>query len=236
MQAWYTRHPQWFAAELAALHRNYPKFVLDEGSLLDGLVSIYGELVIRPAGGAKRFPVRVDFPSNSPYAFPVVTPIECMPTFNGSNAALAYPQPQMFDHRHQMPSGSLCLFQYETRTAEGGEAISVVDVLRRAEAWFLGHTTGRWPPDSKEAELEPHFLRTKHGIILSRTFYSDRLSGQGEFFAVADIHRFYVGRSQEEPPLIATAATVSALVDEVIDTRNDLIVSVQSPGKGFGQG
>lgn len=223
MHAWYTRHPQWFAAELAALKRNYPKFVLDEGSLLNGHVSVYGELVIRPQGGAKRFPVRVDFPSNSPYAFPVVTPIESMPTFDGSNAVTSIPNAQMFDHRHQMPSGSLCLFQYESRTPEGGEAISVVDVLKRAEAWFLGHTTGRWPPDSKEAELEPHFPRTRRGIILSKTFYSERLNGQGEFFAVVDIHRVYVGRSQEEPPLIATAATVSAIVDEVIDARNDLV-------------
>ncbi len=84
-------------------------------------------------------------------------------------------------------------------------------------------TTGRWPPDSKEAELEPHFQRTRQGIILSKTFYSERLNGQGEVFAIADIHRFYVGRSQEEPPLIATAATVSAIVDEVIDARNDLV-------------
>ncbi len=222
MHAWYTRHPQWFAAELAALRRSYPKFVLDEGSLLDGHVSIYGELVIRPRGGAKRFAVRVDFPSNSPYAFPVVTPVECMPTFNGSNVAESCPKPKLFDHRHQMPGGSLCLFQYETRTPDGGQAISIVDVLRRAEAWFLGHVSGRWPPDSKETELESHFYRMGFGILLGKMFFSDLLKGHGEFFAVKDVHRFYVGRSQEEPPLIATSATVLTSVYQVVDARDDL--------------
>ncbi|MBN8600333.1 MAG: ThiF family adenylyltransferase [Planctomycetes bacterium] len=222
MHAWYTRHPQWFAAELAALKRNYPKFVLDEGSLLNGHVSVYGELVIRPQGGAKRFPVRVDFPSNSPYAFPVVTPLESMPTFDGNNAAISFPKARMFDHRHQMPAGSLCLFQYETRTTEGGEAISVIDVLNRAEAWFLGHITGRWPPDSKETELQAHFYRVGFGILLGKTFYSELLKGNGEFFAVKDVHRFYVGRSQEEPPLIATSATVLTSVYQVVDSREDL--------------
>ncbi len=222
MHAWYTRHPQWFAAELAALQRNYPKFVLDEGSLLNGHVSVYGELVIRPPGGAKRFPVRLDFPSNSPYAFPVVTPIESMPTFDGSNAATSFPNARMFDHRHQMPGGSLCLFQYETRTTEGGEAINVVDVLKRAEAWFLGHVTDRWPPDSRETELQAHFYRVGFGILLGKTFFSDVLKGHGEFFAVKDVHRFYVGRSQEEPPLIATSATVLTSVYQVVDAREDL--------------
>jgi integrative and conjugative element protein (TIGR02256 family) len=145
-----------------------------------------------------------------------------MPTFNSSNVAESCPKPKWFDHRHQMPSGSLCLFQYETRTPEGGQAISITDVLRRAESWFLGHVTGRWPPDSKETELESHFFKVGFGILLGKTFYSDVLKGHGEFFAVKDVHRFYVGRSQEEPPLIATAATVLTSVYKVVDAREDL--------------
>jgi integrative and conjugative element protein (TIGR02256 family) len=121
-----------------------------------------------------------------------------------------------------MPGGSLCLFQYETRTTEGGEAISVVDVLKRAEAWFLGHVTDRWPPDSKETELQAHFYRVGYGILLGKTFYSDVLKGHGEFFAVRDMHRFYVGRSQEQPPMIATSAIVLTSVYQVVDAREDL--------------
>ncbi|MEZ6104470.1 MAG: ThiF family adenylyltransferase [Pirellulaceae bacterium] len=222
MEGWYTRHPQWLAAEIKALRRAYPQFRLDEGQLHQGSVVVYGELQVRPPGGSKRHAVRVTFPDNSPYAFPSVIPIEAMPTFDHYGAAASYPQPKMFDHRHQMPGGSLCLFQYETRVEDGGESISIIDVLRRAEAWFIGHATGRWPPDSRESEMQSHFLRTEAGILLSRIFYSDRLTGHGEFFAVRDIHRFYVGQSQYDAPLIMTAATKMTGILEIVDARSDL--------------
>jgi len=222
MESWYTRHPQWFAAELEALRRAYPRFILDERMLHEGMVVLYGELIVRPPGGSKRHPMRVLFPSNSPYAFPSVTPIQSMPTFDEYGVAQSHPDAEIFDHRHQMPDGALCLFQYETRVEEGGETIRVVDVLKRAEAWLMGHATGRWPPDSRESELQSHFYRSKGEMLLSRTFYSERLHGYGEFFAVRDVHRFYVGKSQHEPPLIMTAATVSTGIYEVIDARKDL--------------
>ncbi len=222
MEGWYTRHPQWFAAEIKALRRSYPQFRLDEGQLHQSNVVLYGELLIRLQGGTKRHAVRVIFPENSPYAFPIVVPIDAMPAFDQYGAAQSHPKPKMFDHRHQMPGGSLCLFQYETRVEDGGESISIVDVLRRAEAWFAGHATGRWPPDSRESELQSHFLRTGAGILLSRTFYSDRLRGQGEFFAVRDIHRFFVGQSHYEAPLIMTAATMMTGIFEIVDARSDL--------------
>lgn len=199
MEGWYTRHPHWFAAEIKVLARVYPQFRLDEGALYAGNVILYGELVVRPQGGSKRYAVRVIFPDNSPYAFPTVTPIQAMPAFDESGAARSRPEAQIFDHRHQMPNGALCLFQYETRVEAGGEAISIVDVLKRAEAWFMGHATGRWPPDSRGSELQSHFYRTEAGILLSRTFYSDRLRGQGEFFAVRDVHRFFAGAQHGHP-------------------------------------
>jgi integrative and conjugative element protein (TIGR02256 family) len=222
MEGWYTRYPQWFAAEIKALRRVFPQFRLDEGPLHEGNVVLYGELVVRPSGGAKRHAVKIVFPDNSPYAFPIVFPIEEMPFFDQYGAARSNPKPKMFDHRHQMPSGALCLFQYETRVEDGGESISVVDVLRRAESWFLAHATGRWPPDSRESELQSHFLRTEAGILLSQTFFSERLKGHGEFFAVYDIHRLFVGRTNYQPPLIMTAATNMTGIVEIIDARADL--------------
>ena len=53
MDGWYIRHPQWFNAELDALKRAYPGFRLEEGSLREGVVVLFGELVIRPPGGAR---------------------------------------------------------------------------------------------------------------------------------------------------------------------------------------
>ena len=190
--------------------------------LNDGAVLLYGELIVRPPGGARRHAVRVVFPPNSPYAFPSVIPIKAMPVFDRVGVAESHPDVQIFDHRHQMPNGALCLFQYETRVEEGGEAIRIVDVLKRAEAWFMGLATGHWPPDSRASELQSHFYRSSSEILLSKTFYSDRLHGHGEFFAVKDVHRFFVGQSHYEPPLIMTAATVDSGVFEVIDARGDL--------------
>lgn len=221
MDGWYTRYPQWFNSELALLRRNYPQFRLDEGMLRVGLVVLYGELMIRPPGGTKRHPVRLVFPSNSPYAYPSVMPIQQMPTFDTEGAAESTPDAEFFDRRHQMPNGVLCLFQYETRVEDGGESIRAIDVLKRAEAWFMGHATGRWPPDSIESELQSHFYRSQ-GILLSKVFYSDDLHGCGEFFAVSDIHRVYVGKTQHEPPLIMTAATIGNGIVEVIDAKQDL--------------
>ena len=221
MDGWYTRYPQWFNSELALLRRNYPQFKLDEGMLRVGLVVLYGELKIRPPGGTRRHPVRLFFPSNSPYAYPVVIPIKEMPTFDAEGVVESNPDPEFFDRRHQMPHGVLCLFQYETRVEDGGESIRAVDVLKRAEAWFMGHATGRWPPDSIESELQSHFYRSQ-GILLSEVFYSDALHGRGEFYAVSDVHRVYTGKSQQEPPLIMTAATTGDGIFEVIDAKRDL--------------
>lgn len=135
MTSWISLYPQWFVAEQKAIARSYPGFRLDEGLLLKGALHYYGELVVRPSDGAKRFPVHLSFPDITPFGFPFVTPVAKLPLFDDEGIVAEHPDSVFFDRRHQMPGGGLCLFQQETRGTEGGECIAAVDVLKRAEAW-----------------------------------------------------------------------------------------------------
>jgi integrative and conjugative element protein (TIGR02256 family) len=220
--SWITLYPQWFISERNAMERSYPRFRVDERALRAGVLRYYGELVIRPSGGAKRQPVRVGYPASSPFEPPVVVPIEALPEFDGDGAAKSFPDPIFFNRRHQMASGALCLFQRDTRGATGGEWISVIDVLRRAEEWLVGHHTGRWPPDSRESELETHFFYGGD-ILLSGTFYTPEIAGSGTFHMVRDMRRLLDGVSKEDPPLIVTVLTYRREgIDVVLDARREL--------------
>ena len=220
--SWTTLNPQWYSSERTLVSQNYPKFQVDEGLLSKGTLCYYGELLVRPSGGTKRHPVRFQYPNATPFELPVIVPVESLPEFDDAGQVKEHPKSKYFDRRHQMPDGALCLFQRETRGAQGGELIGAPDVLRRAERWFLGLHTGHWPPDSGEAELEPHFLYAGD-VLLSKTFYSPDINGGGEFFMVRDMHRIFDGVSREDPPLIVTALTqTTGAVQLIFDAREDL--------------
>ena len=121
-----------------------------------------------------------------------------------------------------MPRGALCLFQRETRGNVGGECITGLDALRRAEGWFLGYYTGHWPPDTRDSELESHFPYAGD-VLVSEAFYAPELSGAGEFFMVRDLRRILDAVWQDACPLIVTTITNRKNeVVSVIDARNDL--------------
>jgi len=219
---WISLYPQWFISERNAIARRYPRFVVDEQLLQVGILEYYGELVVRPSSGTQRHPVRLSYPASTPFAFPTVTPISSLPEFESDGTPKAPAQPAFFDRRHQMPSGGLCLFQYETRGTEGGEAIGGLDVLKRAEEWFLGHHTGRWPPDSQESELEAHFLYAGE-VLLSEIFYGAEVTGSGRFYVVRDMARLLIERKQDHPPWIMTAVEVqNGDIHVVRDARENL--------------
>lgn len=220
--SWITLYPQWYVSERNLIARSYPHFRVDEGLLDKGTLCYYGELIVRPSGGARRHPVQLHYPQATPFELPIVTPLKALPEFDDKGVVNKRPIAEFYDRRHQMPRGALCLFQRETRGPQGGESIQVIDVLRRAERWFLGLHTGHWPPDSYESELEPHFLYGGD-VLLTKTFYSREIGGAGEFYMVRDMRRFVDGVSFEEPPLIVTAITQSTgSFQSVFDAREDL--------------
>jgi len=232
--SWITLYPQWYVSERSLIARKYPGFRVAEGCLAKGILCYYGELVVRPAGGAKRHPVCLGYPSATPLELPVVTPIKSLPEFGDDGAVKNPAEVEFFDRRHQMPSGSLCLFQRQTRAAQGGEWLQVTDVLRRAERWFLGLRTGHWPPDSRESELEPHFVCVGD-VLLSRTFFRAEIAGCGEFFMVRDMPRLIEAATDEDPPLIVAAITQSTGGIEVHPTEAYLEPEDRQPKGAFSE-
>ena len=219
---WITLYPQWFLSEQNAIASEYPDFRIDQGALRGGILCYYGELIVRPSSGTKRHAIRLTYPEGSPYELPIVTPLKSMPEFNDSGGIDAVPNAVFFNRRHQMSGGSLCLFQRETRGHQGGELINAVDVLARAEDWFRGYHTGRWPPDSHQSELESHFAYAGE-VLLSKTFYAEEIGKSGRFFMVHDVRRIIDGSSDESPPLIVTVITNQSEAGELIhDAREDL--------------
>ena len=68
--------------------------------------------------------------------------------------------------------------------------MTCIDILRRAEKWFIGHHTGRWPPDTAQSELESHFHAIAD-VLVAETFFQANIDGHGRMFFVPDHRRFW---------------------------------------------
>jgi len=219
--SWITLYPQWYLDERRRIEYHYPEFEIDEYALDKGVLRYYGELTVRPSGGASRYPVKLEYPEGTPFMPPIVVPLESMPEFNEHGKLQKSPQARLFDYRHQMPSGALCLFQREVRGSSGGDVVRGTDALRRAQQWFLGLCTGHWPPDSAESELEAHFLQATD-VLLSNVFFSSDIQGHGCFYMVPDLRRLMESKSDDVCPMIVVALTEETGVSRVLDARDDL--------------
>ena len=171
--SWITLHPGWYVRERKLLEYHYPVLRIDEHALSNGIFRLYGSLAIRPPGGVKHHPIRLLYPNAFPYEYPIVTPLSSEPEWTKDGRLEKEPDPKWFDHRHQMPGGNLCLFQRETRATPGGDIIDGITTLRRAEKWFYGHHTNKWPPDSDMSELESHFSLETNALIADPFYNSD---------------------------------------------------------------
>lgn len=219
--SWITRHPDWYVRERELLARHYPELRVDESELASGRLVLYGDITIRPPGGAKSYPIQLLYPGATPFEHPIVTPLESAPEWaDGEASPRAMPEPKFFSSRHQMPMGNLCLFQRDTRAA-GGDPLDAIHVLRRAEQWFMGLHTGRWPPDTVESELEAHFSYAGN-VLVASVFYDPQLGSHGRFFLVPDLRRVRDGDYDAIPPLIAVGATKEDGIIRTFDARGEL--------------
>ena len=221
--SWITLFPRWYVAEREAIARHYPNFRILEPALEDGKLLYCGELEVRPPGGTVKHPVILEYPEAAPFEKPLITPIVALPEVDKSGRITTEPSIKFFDHRHQMPSGQLCSFQRETRLV-GGDVVTGVQSLARAEQWFLGHHTGHWPPDSADCELEQHFTCVTN-VLLGATFFRDEIEGRGRFYMVADLRR--VGDSERNDiedvyPTIVTMLTREDGLVQIFDARSDV--------------
>lgn len=218
---WIALYPQWYIEERRRLARHYPDFRVYESKLREGVLILYGELEVRPPGGTVKYPVLLEYPAGTPFEKPVVLPLKALPEVDRHGEFKEEPQPRYFDHRHQMPSGVLCLFQREPRAYPGGDVVDGVQALSRAERWFLGHHTGHWPPDSAESELESHFLLVTD-ILLGDAYFADDLGDSGRFYMVPDLRRRIASSSEVTCPMIATTLSTEGGIIRLIDARDDL--------------
>ena len=221
--SWITLFPQWYAREREALARHYPQFEPLELALDDGKLLFFGELEVRPPGGTVKHAVILEYPEGTPFEKPVVTPLVAMPELDETGKFKAELNVRFFDHRHQMPRGQLCLFQRETRQ-EGGDIVTGVQSLARAEQWFLGHHTGHWPPDSGESELESHFLCVTN-VLLGETFFREEIEGHGRFYMVPDLRRavdIETDQFKDVYPTIVTTLTREGSLIQIFDARSDV--------------
>lgn len=219
--SWITLYPHWYARECALIARHYPKLRLDQCELAAGRLLFVGELTVHPPGGTKSHPIALQYPEATPYECPLVTPLERLPKWNDRGGIEGKLVPQLFDYRHQMSGGNLCLFQREPRLHPGGDTLDALDVLRRAERWFLGHHTGRWPRDTLESELESHFEYATD-VLIEDAFYAPELTGHGRLFFVLDIRRRYHTLGADVCPMVLTAITEESGVVRTIDARANL--------------
>lgn len=200
---------------------HYPQFWVHESALSKGCLCYYGNVKVRPSGGTVRHPVRMLYPEGTPFRPPTVTPLHSLPEVADDRMSDRTAEVRMFDQRHQMPDGALCLFQRETRAIPGGDIVRGIDALKRAEQWFLGFHTGHWPPDSAESELEPHFAYATD-VLLGDAFFSPDIEGHGRFFIVRDLRRLMDSGLEGLCPMIVTALTEETDVIKVSDAREDL--------------
>lgn len=223
--SWISLYPDWYVSERRLLSRHYPEFRVHEPHLQVGQLVLYGELLIHPPGGTVRRPVKLFYPQGAPYEPPTVVPLERLPDLDASGAITQPARSAMFDHRHQMPGGSLCLLQRETRATLGGDVVKGVDALKRAERWLLGVHTGHWPTDSEESELEAHF-RPAGNILFSGIFYQDDLGDSGAFYFVQDFWRLHHDLDEEgaQTQIVTTltARSGQGQIVRAMDARADL--------------
>jgi integrative and conjugative element protein (TIGR02256 family) len=221
--SWIALYPQWYVSERQALARHYPHFSLYSPALDAGDLVLFGELEIRPPGGTVKHPVLLQYPAATPFEKPIVVPLKSLPELDPAGCFKAKPVHVFFDHRHQMFDGSLCLFQRETRIP-GGDVVTGVQSLARAEQWFLGHHTGHWPPDSAESEIETHFP-CPADVLIGDAFFRDDINGHGRFYMVPDLRRAIDSGHEtitDIHPLIMTMLTTENGLIQVFDARTDV--------------
>ncbi len=222
IMSWINLYPDWYITERQNVETHYPQFWVHEKALETGTLLYFGELVFRPSSGAIKQPVMMIYPSSFPFRPPIVIPIDVLPKIGASGKVSNKFKTRMFDQRHQMQDGSLCLFQLETRLIPGGDIIRGIDILRRAQQWLLGFHTNHWPPDSLQSELESHFKYVSN-VLLGEVFYTKDLNGYGRFCLIPDLRRVVdSGRPEEIPAMIVTVVSEESSVAKVFNASEDL--------------
>ena len=80
--SWIISHPEYYAQELQRLAHHYPDLQVNEELLQRRVLALSGDLIVRPPGGAKRYPIILFYRSGTPYEHPTVIALEALPKTN----------------------------------------------------------------------------------------------------------------------------------------------------------
>ncbi len=174
-ESWLVLYPEIAARERAHLARVYPFFTECVREHERGHLSYHGELLVRGQEGTRRVPVALEYPSSYPYSPPLVIPLEDLP---GKEPHEDWKlRLKIFNARHQMPRGELCLVESDPFRRDHSVTTGV-QILQRAERWFVDAERGTMTFDSAEAELDSHFDVRGH-LLVSPELYDERLGSSG---------------------------------------------------------
>lgn len=194
VRGWIPLYPWWYAQERERMHRRFPQFTVSERELANGVLAYKGTISVDLGSRIERNYVLLVYHDETPFRIPYVVPLNQLPDgdewlvddtlfAHARRMPEGYRRHQMADARAANWAGNLCVI--EAGTGDRAEAVSGVEVLRRAKAVFQAIALGRpFPfPDAEADELEGHFVR--HGdIILGDAFFADDLGRAGTFWAI----------------------------------------------------
>lgn len=173
---WFVRQPKLLRAECDGLARDFPELARDEHAFAQGRLVFVGHIIV--GLGARNESVRLllAYPDGFPYVRPEIIPLD------SSSSAPNY-IPRFFSARHQMGTGSICLFEREP-SDDPRAYVTGVAALRRARTWLPHAIRGVLPEelDNQESDLEAHYKRAGD-VLLGPLMHGD-LASSGELVVV----------------------------------------------------
>jgi integrative and conjugative element protein (TIGR02256 family) len=213
--SWIAIYPDHYRTEQQYIRRAYRDFVISTTELDGGRLVMAGTLTIDIGKAQQHQNVVIQYPAETPFKAPTITPVQSLPSgarwtsgevLDESNVKRMPPGYR----RHQMASGSLCLF--ETEAYRHIETIGAREVLRRAKSVFTAVALRKeFPfPDSEQADLEAYTHAVGDIVVGERLLATDATSG----VLRAIIHPEDLSSRQEKHPRLLLIALDAAGISD----------------------
>lgn len=239
MFSWIVRKPDLLRYELEHVRLGFPEFERLEDAWAEGVLALSGTFKFRMDGRTEAVRVLLRFDDDHPYVAPRITPLD-----DAAPDAWQIPtdHARWFSARHQMPDGSICLFEMPSSSGSPRH-VSGRDALSRAKRWLRSVLRGEFPTglDIERAAVAEHYSGV--GDVLLGPAAWDSLGDTGKFYAVnarenENIEPLYVvsrwdsdgGSTATEPRLLPwfdhKAPTAARTWDAILTHRGGAVPQV----------
>lgn len=180
MISWIIRKPELLRYELEQIHLAFPSFERVLSAWTENVLALHSVLTFRMDGKTKTVRILLRFDDDHPHVAPRVIPLvdEAPDEWRVTAKYVRW-----FSARHQMPDGSICLFELPG-TSGKSRYVSGRDALTRAERWLRSVLRGDFPAgiDIERVGMGEHYKRV--GDVLLGPAAWGPLDETGRFFAV----------------------------------------------------